>query len=96
MKDQELKDSQLKLHNIIRKDLFKFVKTKCAAVIKVAEVKQTTYEEIESKITDEATLQAIRDEQAAYKENEAKFIAEAEAAAARHAEMQNIMEEKIK
>ena len=32
MKDQQLKDAQMKLHNLIREDIFSFVKRKFAAV----------------------------------------------------------------
>ena len=91
MKDQELKDAQMQLHNLIRNDIFSFVKRKFGSVSEAAEVKKTTYDEIECKITDEATLQAIRDEQAAYKANEEKFKAEADAARARYEEMERVM-----
>ena len=92
MKDQQLKDAQMELHNVIRDDLFNFVKTKFSAVTSAAEVKQTTYAEIESKITDEETLAAFRDEQAAYKEREAEFQAKAEEAAARYAALTDKMQ----
>ena len=62
MKDQELKDAQMQLHNVLKDDLFDFVKTKFSAVTSSAEVKQTSYAEIESKITDVETLAAIRSE----------------------------------
>ena len=73
MKDQQLKDAQMKLHNVIRDELFDFVKKKFSAVSSAAEVKQTSYAEIESKITDEETLAALQAEQEAYKEKEAEF-----------------------
>ena len=60
MKDQALKDAQMQLHNVLKDDLFDFVKTKFSAVTSSAKVKQTSYAEIESKITDEATLAAFR------------------------------------
>ena len=62
MKDQALKDAQMQLHNVLKDDLFDFVKTKFSAVTSSAEVKQTSYAEIEAKITDEETLAALRSE----------------------------------
>lgn len=70
----------MKLHNVIREDIFNFVKRKFGSVNNSAEVKQTSYKEIEEKITDESTLAAFRDEQAAYEARESEFKAEAEAA----------------
>ena len=40
-----------------------------------AEVKETSYKEIEDKITDKETLKAFQAEQEAYKEREAEFKA---------------------
>ena len=73
LKDQALKDAQMKLHNVLRDELFNFVQKKFSAVSSAAEVKQTSYAEIESKITDEETLAVLRKEQEAYKEKEAEF-----------------------
>ena len=92
MKDQQLKDAQMQLHNVLKDDLFDFVKTKFSAVTSSAKVKQTSYAEIESKITDEETLAALRSEQEAYKEREAEFQAKAEEAAARYAALAQDMQ----